>query len=271
MKANIAGTECRTYSQLLLALVMASLISCSDQEKKSSSVAKSDPKDAQKIVANAEKFASKAKKSTSAQSGPAAEQTPAITMARPHSVPSKPNKVDEFDVVLGADKEIKIPGLPGELRVWIGSSRFKPNFPSRMAQDKTTLPAEGESATVEPFAPAFKVEPEKTQCIKIHPTGSEVRFKLFPQQSGTFEVGADVLLFNSLDCSGSPIPKPAATLKVTVEVDQKEFVLDKAKELWNIFWKKLLEFWAALVVLIFGLILFLIRRKLMNWFGYNSD
>ncbi len=184
--------------------------------------------------------------------------------------PKSLNRLDEYTVVLGADKKIEIPGFPGELRVWIGNQEFKPDFPDRMTQDKTTMPAEGESAKVEPFAPAFEIEPKETQCIRIHPTGSEVRFKLIPHKQGTFEVGANVYLFNSLDCSGSPIPKTAATLKVTVEVNKKEYFAEKAKELWNILWKQFLEFWAALLALIFGLILYLVRGKIKKRFGYDD-
>ncbi|MCB2184224.1 MAG: hypothetical protein KQH63_19535 [Desulfobulbaceae bacterium] len=189
--------------------------------------------------------------------------------AQPVDLPSE--KLNDYTVALGADKQMKIPGLPGELRVWIGSSKFKPEFPTRMGQDETTIPAEGEWATVEPFAPAFEIDPPETECIKIHPSGSVVRFKLTAKKAGTFDVGANVYLFDAPDCSGAPIPKTAATLKVTVEVDRKEIFSDKGKDLWNVFWQELLEFWAALVALIFGLFLFLVRGKLKKWFGFEQE
>ncbi len=181
------------------------------------------------------------------------------------------NNIDEYNVVLGVDQTIKIPGIPGELRVWIGSPGYQPDFPERMTQDEATVPAVGESAKVQPFAPAFTIEPAETQCIRIHPSGSEVRFKLIPQKQGSFEVGANVYLFDSLDCSGSPIPKTAATLKVLVEVDSKQAFLEKLNELWHIAWDKFVEFWAALLAIFFGLILFLIRGKLKRWFGYSDS
>ncbi len=181
------------------------------------------------------------------------------------------SRVDDYRVVLGVDEIIRIPGIAGELRVWIGSPDYSPNFPERMVQDETTLPAVGESATVQPFAPAFKISPTETQCIKIHPSGSEVRFKLTPQKQGTFEVGANVYLFDSADCSGSPIPKTAATLKVSVEVDKKEIFIEKVHELLDVLWEKFVDFWAALVAILLGLILFLIRGKLKKWFGYTGD
>lgn len=183
---------------------------------------------------------------------------------------SQADKFDKYAAILGVDEHMEMPGLPGELRVWIGSPVSNPSFPARMTTGETTVPAVGETAKVEPFAPAFKIEPAESQCIKIHPSGSEVRFKLIPQKSGQFDVGANVYLFDSLDCSGSPIPKTAATLKVIVDVNKKEILVEKTKELWNIFWEQLLKFWAAFVALIFALILFLIKGKLKKWFGFNE-
>ena len=139
-----------------------------------------------------------------------------------------------------------------------------------ITEAETTLPAVGESATVAPYAPSFDVDPAETQCIKIHPTGSEVRFTLTPKKAGTFEVGANVFLFNSPDCSGAPVPKTPASLSVTVQVDQKEMLRGMGKELWDVFWAKLLEFWGALLALVFALFLFLIRGKLKKWFGFKD-
>lgn len=181
------------------------------------------------------------------------------------------NRFDEYSVVLGVDETIIIPGPPGELRVWIGSPEHEPDFPERMTRDEASVPAVGESATVEPFAPAFEISPAQTQCIGIHPTGSEVRFKLTPQEQGSFEVGANVYLYASADCSGTPIPKTAATLKVLVEVDNRKVFIEKMRELWHVLWEKFVEFWGALLAIFFGLILFLIRGKLKKWFGYGDN
>lgn len=208
--------------------------------------------------------------STAARSSGSSQQAMASVGSSP-LVADSTNRADEYNVVLGVDETIKIPGLPGELRVWIGSPDYDPDFPDRMVQDQASVPAVGESAKVQPFAPAFTIEPAETQCIRIHPSGSEVRFKLIPQKQGSFEVGANVYLFDSLDCSGSPIPKTASTLKVLVEVDNKQAFLEKLNELWHVLWEKFVEFWGALLVIFFGLILFLIRGKLKKWFGYGDN
>ncbi|MDD3762975.1 MAG: hypothetical protein PHP86_06780 [Nevskiales bacterium] len=177
----------------------------------------------------------------------------------------------EYRVELAADEQMQIPGVSGELRVWIGRADHQPSFPEGLTRDATTLPAVGQSATVEPFAPAFEIEPAETQCIRIHPSGSEVRFVLKPRRSGIFNVGANVFLFDTADCSGTPIPKTTATLKVTVAVNREEIISEKAGELGTVFWAKLLDFWGAFVALLFALILFLIRGRMKKWFGFEGN
>ncbi|WP_339843478.1 hypothetical protein [uncultured Halopseudomonas sp.] len=187
------------------------------------------------------------------------------------AAPQQANPIEEYRVVLAADETVRMPGIPGELRVWIGGQDYQPRFADDMVEDETAVPAVGESAKVQPFAPAFRIEPEETQCIRIHPSGSEVRFKLIPVEQGEFEVGADVFFFDSPDCKGSPIPKTAATLKVQVEVDPQKIVIGKALQLWDVLWEKFVEFWAALVAIFFGVLLFLIRGRLKKWFGYEGE
>jgi len=51
-------------------------------------------------------------------------------------------------------------------------------------------------------------------------------------------------------------------------VDRAKLTTQYAGELWQVFWKKLLEFWGAVVALIFAALLFLLRKKLKQWFGF---
>jgi hypothetical protein len=127
----------------------------------------------------------------------------------------------------------------------------------------------GEAAKVEPVAPDFHID-HKEECMEIHPSGSEVQFILTPKEkkSGQFDISANVRLYHSLDCSGTPIPKIAETLSVSVEVNYKEIFIEKLMELGSVTWDKFLEFWGALVALVFALILYLIRGKLKKWFGF---
>lgn len=176
-----------------------------------------------------------------------------------------------YKVVLAADPEIKIPGIPGELRVWIGSLRADPNLPNYMTRVAGNLPAIGDTAKVTPFALAFEIEPKESICMGIDPTGSAVRFRLRPTKAGTFNVGADVQLFKSSDCTGTPVPKSTETLQVTVIVDKDEVLQERTIELGEVLWKKFLEFWGLSVTLFFAMLLFLVRGRLKKWFSFKSD
>lgn len=173
-------------------------------------------------------------------------------------------KYKEYKVELAADPTIKMPGPPGSLRVWIGIPGYKPSFREGMNIAQTTLLAEGVvTARITPFAPAFKVNPAESSCMKIDPAGSEVGFKLIPTKGGTFDVGADVQLYDSIDCSGTPIPKATTSLKVKVIVIHIAPFVDA-------FWEWMLKFWVQFLALCSALFLFLIRKQLKRWFGFGK-
>jgi hypothetical protein len=188
--------------------------------------------------------------------------------AAPPPAPSVDSGV--YKVELGADAELKIPGPPGQLLVWIGVPTEESHIPPDMARAEGTLPAVGRTARVTPFAPAFEVIPAESVCMQIHPRGSSTRFQLIPKTAGSFKIGAEVHLFDTTDCTGAPVPQAVTTLEVKVVVDRARQVEQHAGQLWVVFWNKLLEFWGALLVLLFGLILFLIRKRLKKWFGYGK-
>ena len=181
----------------------------------------------------------------------------------------KVGSATDYKVKLGADPVLSIPGPPGQLKVWIGLPAYEPAY-TGMATETDTLPAEGKTAKVKPFAPGLKVEPDASICMKTNPRGSEVRFMLTPSEAGTFKVGVDVALFDSGDCSGTPIPKATTTLQVDVRVDRMKLTAKYMTELWDVFWKKLLEFWGGVLALFFAALLFLFRKRLKKWFGYTD-
>ena len=181
------------------------------------------------------------------------------------------NTFDKYSVVLKADKKIVMPGLPGSLTVWIGDEDYKPSVSDDKAHDEAVIAAVGHYTVIEPFSTAFDFEPVKSDCIKIHSTGSEEHFELTPKDKGVFEVGVKVNLYDSEDCSSPPVPKSSSILEVTVEVDNKEIVFEKLKELWDVFWEQLLEFWGAFIAVTFGLLIFLYKNKLKTLFKFDSD
>ncbi len=203
-----------------------------------------------------------ARQLTEAQAGEA------LSVTAPRAVPSDDRGV--YKVELGADGELSIPGPPGELRVWIGIPSEKSHIPASMERAVDTLPAVGKTARITPFAPSFDVQPKESVCMRIIPKGSECRFSLTPKKAGTFKVGADVYLFDSADCSGTPIPQTARTMEVHVVVNTREQVREHTDQLWAVFWQKLLDFWGALLALGFGVVLFLVRKRLKKWFGFGE-
>lgn len=181
-----------------------------------------------------------------------------------------PDTLARYKVELGADAHLQRPGPPGELTVWIGDPAFSPEFRPEMATTETTVPAIGQTARVTPLAPDFEVSPSQSICMKIHPTGSEAHFFLTPKTTGTFNVGAEVLLFESADCQGAPVPKSAATLKVEVVVNKGEVAQGYLLQLWDILWQGVLDFWKWLVAAIVALLIFLTRKRLKKWFGFDA-
>lgn len=178
-------------------------------------------------------------------------------------------KLENYSVVLAADRQIKIPGPPGEMRVWIGNPRFKPTITGNMQSGESNLPALSDTAKITPFTPGMEVLPKESVCEKIDPTGSEVRFQLKPSAKGTYKVGADVALYSSSDCSGRPIPKTTSTIQVEVTVDTIAEIEQRGDEVAAETWKAFLEFWGKVIALIFALLLFLLRKRLFRLFKFK--
>ena len=181
-----------------------------------------------------------------------------------------PIELEDYKVVLGADENLKM-GETGELRVWIGSTGLNISFSDGMAQDETTIPANiGQYAKITPYAPDFKVSPTEIACVRIHLSGSDVRFSLKFIKSGSLKVSVNIELYDNVDCIGTSVLKTAATLSVIVEVDNKKLFMGKLQEMGDIVWDKFLTFWGALIALLFGVLLFLIRRKIKKKTGFDD-
>jgi len=178
--------------------------------------------------------------------------------------------LDDYIVKIAVEENIKMDET-GELRVWIGAKDHKIQFDSGMVQDETSIPASiGQYARITPYAPDFKVNPSEIKCIRIHPSGSDVRFALTPKKTGNLKVSANIELFYSVDCTGASVPKTAKTLSVFVTIDKKNIIGRGLKEIGIVFWNKFLSFWGAFVSLLFALLLFMIRRKLKRKTGFDD-
>ena len=84
-------------------------------------------------------------------------------------------------------------------------------------------------------------------------------------------MSVNIQLYETNDCEGAFIPKTSETLSVTVDVNTKKEIEKKVDTLGQIVWDKFVKFWGALVALIFGAILFVIRKKIKQKTGYDEE
>ena len=56
-----------------------------------------------------------------------------------------------------------------------------------------------------------------------------------------------------------------------VSVDEAKVVTDASFDLLRSTWQAFLDFWDKLLILIFALVLYLIRKKLYKLFGFKAD
>ncbi|MCG8411600.1 MAG: hypothetical protein MI739_09980 [Bacteroidales bacterium] len=179
-------------------------------------------------------------------------------------------KIRDYKTILAVDEHINM-NETAELRVWIGAQKAKAKFHKGMKKDSSLISSElGQYAKIIPYAPDFEISPSQVECIKIHPSGSDVRFSLKPIKTGTFKVSASIKIYEQKSCEGDYVPKTTTTLSVTVEVNTKKVIKNKLCEAGDIVWEKFLNFWSALWVLLFGVLIFLIRKKLKKKTGFKD-
>jgi len=168
-----------------------------------------------------------------------------------------------YTVQLETTPTILLPGTPGEMKVWIGDENFAPTPTPGMASDEASVPASGQqSAIVNPWSNGFVFDPGKSNCFLLDRAGTTVRFTMTPNKAGIFRSGVDVNLYMSTDCSGTPTPREATVLDVTVTVNGKQLVLNHLSEIWEITWDGLLSVWKYAVGLLAAFIMALFRKKL---------
>lgn len=175
--------------------------------------------------------------------------------------------VDDYRVLLEADKKMKV-GSTSYFRVWIGDEEYMPKQVKDIVRDTTTVHAESNSyALVTPIAPDFKVEPNAAQRIPLKTTGSSAVFTLTPLKRGKLFVSATVVIYDS---EGNEDPQSTERLSVRVSSGFWDRQEDHANEMENVFWDKFMSFYTALVVLILGALLFIIRRYIKKKTGYDE-
>lgn len=200
---------------------------------------------------------------------------PALLNGDTPVIAQPPDKdLDSYEAKVQATERLEIPGPPGELTVWIGRTGTAPPTKAGMVSETKPDMGFGVTARITPHSLGIRVErvlPMEDDCYKLDPSGLQVPFRLVPEKTGTFKVGAYVQLFDSLGCKGSGIPKPVELVEVQVTVCESCVVKGGLGELGAKAWKAFLDFWAGLLAIFFALLLFLTRKKLYEWFGFKSE
>lgn len=178
--------------------------------------------------------------------------------------------LDNYKIILATNEKI-FKNQTCELKIWIGAEKMEVSFSEGMITDQTSIPASiGQYAKITPYAPDFEISPAQMTCVKIDPSGSEVRFTLTPKSSGKFKVSANIELFNNPDCTGPAIPKTAKTLSVTVTTDRIHEIREALKEMGEVVWDKFMSFWGIVITLFFAAALFVVRRFIKEKTGYDD-
>ncbi|WP_353113255.1 hypothetical protein [Salinisphaera dokdonensis] len=186
---------------------------------------------------------------------------PVATARSEESVPRDLVAQTRYKATLAVDKSLSHPGPAGELRVWIGHESQSADVPAHMVSDDAVMPALGDWSVVTPFAPDFDVEPAHSECVKVHPSGSELQFAIVPKASGTFPVGARVMLYDNAQCKGAGISKAARTLRVTVEVNQRSVIVGHLLQVWAVVWDNILKFIGGALAILVAWLLARMRRR----------
>lgn len=181
-----------------------------------------------------------------------------------------PLEKKDYKVVLTVDSTMYL-GQSGMMEVWIGEQDIAVAKSSGMAQDqKSILNTTGRYATIAPYAPDFEIKEWALVCYKIDPNGSEIRFSLTPKDQGNYKVSAEINLYETEDCTGIPVPKTASALSVSVGVNRDKELSKNIHKMEQAVWDKFLAFWVALITLLFGTAIFVIRRYIKNKTGYDE-
>lgn len=191
----------------------------------------------------------------------------ALRMARPGADAD----LASYIARVSATDRIELPGAKGMLTVWIGLAQNLPDDDSGTASSTQSLGMRGQTATVTPFAPDFDVDPARTVCERVVPSGSVVRFALSPKQAGDLTVGANVQLFDSADCSGVPVPKSTSLIRIQVRVCRMCYVQSGLASMGQAAWSAFSHFWTWLLGVIFLTLGVLVNRWRRRKFHITKD
>ena len=177
---------------------------------------------------------------------------------------------DDFKIGLDVDERIVL-HHKGYLTVWIKPENKVPELRTGKVRDTVTVSAKEMTnfARISIFAPEFTVEPAEPKVTRISSDGASVVFAVTPEIEGPSEISAMVELFDNEGLQGVAVSR-TESVTVTVSIDGKEISKNRIRQLLDMTWDKFTVFYGALLVIVFGLVLYLIRKFLKNKTGFDQ-
>ena len=185
---------------------------------------------------------------------------------------------EKYEVRLGATRIINLDSH-GEMTVRIGPQGSLPEKDTTEVYNSLTINPEDVRAyaRVTPRAPDFILESAEPKIVPVTSSGTAVSFVLKPQRQGESSVRALVEFSSTKEFSDIDDVQWTNSLSVNVIVkdderkaNEEEEIHKRKKNLIETVWDYLSDFWEAFVALIFGALLFVIRKFIKKKTGYGE-
>lgn len=180
-------------------------------------------------------------------------------------------KTHDYKIGLDVDERIVLTHK-GYVTVWIKPKDRVPGQREGKVRDTVTVSSHEmkEYARISVFAPEFTVEPSEPKVTHISSDGASAVFSVTPEKEGSAEISATVELFNNEDLQGVA-DIITGSVEVTVYVDKVEVRKNFFRELLDMTKKQFVPFFGALLAILFGLALYLIRKFLKKKTGFDEN
>lgn len=176
--------------------------------------------------------------------------------------PGSKENLNDYAAILDVTERI-YKGHQGTLNVWVGKEKYMPEPNEGMARDATPLYSVKAYALIIPHADGCVFNHDSI-FMPVDTAGSVAHFKMTPEKTGDIEVSAEVLFFDEDNYSKLPGHSATPVLHVKVRVDYWN-------EIWTPVWNCFKDFWGVFVALVFGALLFVVRKFIKNKTGYSDD
>lgn len=179
-------------------------------------------------------------------------------------------KVNDYEVGLDVNKRI-ILGRKRHVSVWIAPKDRIPELQEGKARNTATVPAKEMKsyARITLVASECKIDDPNPQVTGISESGASVPFSVTPEIVGATDISAKVELSDKEDFQEAPYTW-TETVTVTVYVDGWEIIRAHLRKIGEFTLDKLTVFLSALVALVLGMALYVIRKYLKQKTGYDQ-